>query len=596
MAGGRAPLHVSTNGYTLSNRSGTNWNSAPYADSIPDTCGGVIERGLWAVFDAPAEGPTGPTPPPGSTITPPGGAPITLGGDAYVQAVTMPDYLGYDQGEPMPSDRGAFLTDTEPHASLHAEDIRRNIDDGDSTLYHLPTNAAVGEVPMWDGTGYAPEDVLTPAEHTAIGDGAPHHAAVTLGANPGLSLSTQELVLGTPSTLTVSTTNAVTGANHTHAITASAAPGATESLLKSAPTTGLLTLAALTATTGKFDHIGEATGAHTIVFDNTVTLPASTLVLDGGTIGQAAGPLLTFDDSNNYLEITGCKVGIGTATPTYPLTIYAASDAYISLVRATDAVHAAFVMANDGAISASNLLWAAGKRATEELFSIWSHNGGTDVVSMSASRTTVTIPMALLVSADATRTIINHPGAASYHTFDFARASARRLGMTLHGNSDNFVIYRATGAAGAESETDVLEILNANGNIGIKTLVPTAALHLPAGSAAASTAPLKFTSGTLLTTAEVGAVEFLTDDYFLTITTGAARKAFVLDDGARLTSGKMPVAHTNGRLIDLTASSAYTPSNVSADRSYDANSTALDEIADVLGTLIADLQVIGVLG
>ena len=41
---------------------------------------------------------------------------------------------------------------------------------------------------------------------------------------------------------------------------------------------------------------------------------------------------------------------------------------------------------------------------------------------------------------------------------------------------------------------------------------------------------------------------------------------------------------------------AYTPSNVSADRSYDANSTTLDEVADVLGTLIADLQSIGLVG
>lgn len=35
---------------------------------------------------------------------------------------------------------------------------------------------------------------------------------------------------------------------------------------------------------------------------------------------------------------------------------------------------------------------------------------------------------------------------------------------------------------------------------------------------------------------------------------------------------------------------AYTPSNVTADRAYDANSTTIDELADVLGTLIADLQ------
>ena len=40
---------------------------------------------------------------------------------------------------------------------------------------------------------------------------------------------------------------------------------------------------------------------------------------------------------------------------------------------------------------------------------------------------------------------------------------------------------------------------------------------------------------------------------------------------------------------------AYTPSNVSADRAFDANATTIDELADVLGTLIADLQTYGLL-
>jgi hypothetical protein len=37
----------------------------------------------------------------------------------------------------------------------------------------------------------------------------------------------------------------------------------------------------------------------------------------------------------------------------------------------------------------------------------------------------------------------------------------------------------------------------------------------------------------------------------------------------------------------------YTVSNVSTDRSYDANATTTDELADVLGTLIADLRALG---
>jgi hypothetical protein len=41
--------------------------------------------------------------------------------------------------------------------------------------------------------------------------------------------------------------------------------------------------------------------------------------------------------------------------------------------------------------------------------------------------------------------------------------------------------------------------------------------------------------------------------------------------------------------------SAYTPTNVTTDRAYNANATSIDELADVLGTLIADLQTAGVI-
>lgn len=47
----------------------------------------------------------------------------------------------------------------------------------------------------------------------------------------------------------------------------------------------------------------------------TPNITTSATMSDGATIGQAAGPLVAFDDTNNYLEITGANVGIGTATP-----------------------------------------------------------------------------------------------------------------------------------------------------------------------------------------------------------------------------------------------------------------------------------------
>ena len=54
------------------------------------------------------------------------------------------------------------------------------------------------------------------------------------------------------------------------------------------------------------------------------------------------------------------------------------------------------------------------------------------------------------------------------------------------------------------------------GNLGIAVTSTTARLHLPAGTATANTAPLKFTSGTNLTTPEAGAVEWNGTNVFVT--------------------------------------------------------------------------------
>lgn len=58
--------------------------------------------------------------------------------------------------------------------------------------------------------------------------------------------------------------------------------------------------------------------------------------------------------------------------------------------------------------------------------------------------------------------------------------------------------------------------ITSSGNVGIGLTGPTARLGLPAGTATAGTAPLKFTSGTNLTSAEDGAVEYDGTNYFAT--------------------------------------------------------------------------------
>lgn len=58
--------------------------------------------------------------------------------------------------------------------------------------------------------------------------------------------------------------------------------------------------------------------------------------------------------------------------------------------------------------------------------------------------------------------------------------------------------------------------ITSTGNVGIGTTTPTAVLQLKSGTATANNAPLKFTSGTNLTTPEAGAFEYNGTDLFFT--------------------------------------------------------------------------------
>jgi hypothetical protein len=64
------------------------------------------------------------------------------------------------------------------------------------------------------------------------------------------------------------------------------------------------------ATTGVLTIAGAVIGASGIV------------MADGATIGQAAGPLIAFDDTNNYLEITGANVALGYTAAVARLHVY----------------------------------------------------------------------------------------------------------------------------------------------------------------------------------------------------------------------------------------------------------------------------------
>lgn len=166
-----------------------------------------------------------------------------------------------------------------------------------------------GNDPGWQtlsGAGIAPSDEtylvvslsgnLTNERNININNGL---TFTDNGAN-----SSYDVNLGTPSSLSVTSTNNVTAGSHTHAVTASSDVSAGTAALLKSDANGGLALARL------------GVGASAIAADGTIALP------DDGYIGNGAGKArLGFDSSGatDYAYFEDCNVGIGTTNPTQSL-------------------------------------------------------------------------------------------------------------------------------------------------------------------------------------------------------------------------------------------------------------------------------------
>lgn len=99
------------------------------------------------------------------------------------------------------------------------------------------------------------------------------------------------------------------------------------------------------------------------------------------------------------------------------------------------------------------------------------------------------------------------------------------------------------------------EHFNGDGNFvpGISTNGSHKAVTIRAGTAAAGTAPLKFTSGTLLSAAEAGVVEFNSNKLFFTQTTGPTRMTVATYNDASGATGDIYYRDSSGNFIRLAA-------------------------------------------
>ncbi len=339
--------------------------------------------------------------------------------------------------------------------------------------------------------------------------------------------------------------------------------------LGGSPSTALLAAASLT--------LGW-TGTLSVTRGGTGTGTAFTA---GSVVFAVASGVYAQDNANWFYDVVNHRVGIGTPTPGQPLEIAQNSATGVTPLRVTNLnqtnvttkyVELEFegadfsgpgVAKRAGAIRANPL----GADWTATKVDFYTRSASADVLALRlndagwASITGGVDPLAPVYvksnfwQAGFPPGIVIESQRSTLALYDFTTPSATASIRSWMNTANSFYLGHGTSAGNYNYAGNVIDLsINTDASdisyIGIAMTTQTARLHLPAGAAAASRAPLKLTSGTVLTTAEAGAIEFLTDDFFATITTGAARKAFILDNGARLTSGKVPVATTNGRLID----------------------------------------------
>jgi hypothetical protein len=162
------------------------------------------------------------------------------------------------------------------------------------------------------------------------------------------------------------------------------------------------------------------------------------------------------------------------------------------------------------------------------------------------------------------------------------------------GSSKNIALY-VNGTAGTPITGTLGLFVQGNsasspvGNVSINngTTAPTAKLHLGAGTATASTAPLKFTAGTVTTTPEAGTLEFTNAETGLTFTAVSTRRQVVLDTATQtLTNKTLTTPVLNGTPTGTGVATAATVSTL-ALRDANGNLTAVNHIEGYTTTATA---------
>lgn len=257
----------------------------------------------------------------------------------------------------------------------------------------------------------------------------------------------------------------------------------------------------------------------------------------GTTSPGGSSPQVQYNNSGAFGGVSMSSVNSGGGIDfTIPNTASTSSAIKITNNNSTGLPLSLYIINNassEGMRFEQNAVMGASKTCFA-FFSNQAHvNGDAYLIKMENISSSATQPMTRWINASSDSAFsIEQRGNAMI--FDLVHTNAGSNANFIKGNynvsspAGNFIQFQNNG-----SDKFIITSL---GKTSIGTGSPTALLLLGAGTATANTAPLKFTTGTLLTSAEVGAVEFLTDAYYGTVTTGAVRGMFALHRSGRVTA------------------------------------------------------------
>jgi hypothetical protein len=245
-----------------------------------------------------------------------------------------------------------------------------------------------------------------------------------------------------------------------------------------------------------------------------ILAPGATLVLKPTTDATTAVQIAD-KDGNAILTVdtTNDRVGIGTTGPGAKLDVLSSDADWAARILNSNTTggNGLLVRSNNaGAVTATFGVYANGA------YRMWVQSDGNVGIGTTGPGNTLDINGGLIVSGTAGIGLGSY-GNAGKNRIDSSGPASQVVRFI--GTNDGYTGINALSAAfgsyaGTAAPSGGMII---SGNVGIGTTVPTAVLHLKAGTATASTAPLKLTSGTVNTTPEAGAIEFDGTNLFMTI-------------------------------------------------------------------------------